>query len=63
MGNVKWSPHGPSGEWMAYGATATALVGLDRFTDRGTGKVIRLEIRLTRIVVREGGEWKIAGRE
>jgi TolB-like protein len=34
----------------------------DRFVDKGTSKPVSLEVRLTRIVVREGGKWKIAGR-
>lgn len=43
--------------------TAVSYTRRDRFVDRGTGKPINLEVRLTRIVVREGGKWKIRGKE
>ncbi len=43
--------------------TAVSYTRRDRFVDRGTGKPISLEVRLTRIVVREGGKWKIRGKE
>ena len=42
---------------------AVSYTRRDRFTDRGTGKPINLEVRLTRIVVREGDTWKIRGKE
>jgi hypothetical protein len=32
----------------------------DRFTDRESGKPQRLEVRLTKTVVHEGGRWKLA---
>ena len=43
--------------------TAVSYTRRDRFVDRGTGKAINLEVRLTRIVVREGDTWKIRGKE
>lgn len=55
ISDVNVTPHGND--------VAVSYTRLDRFRDRGTGKVIRLEVRLTRIVVPEGGKWKIAGRE
>lgn len=42
---------------------AVSYTRRDRFTDRGTGKAINLEVRLNRIVVREGETWKIRGKE
>jgi len=41
---------------------AVSFTRRDRFIDRASGKPVRLEVRLTRIVVREDGTWKIAGR-
>jgi TolB-like protein/ketosteroid isomerase-like protein len=32
----------------------------DRFVDRESGKTVRLEVRLTKIFMRENGKWKIA---
>jgi len=43
------------------GAVAT-YTRRDRFVDRGTGKEQRLEVRLTRLVVRDGTTWKIGGK-
>jgi TolB-like protein/ketosteroid isomerase-like protein len=40
---------------------AVAYTRRDHFVDRESGKTVRLEVRLTKIVVREGGKWKIAG--
>lgn len=34
----------------------------DRFTDRTSGRAVRLEVRLTRIFVRDGDTWKIGGK-
>ena len=31
----------------------------DRFTDRESGRPVRLEVRLTKTVVREGESWKL----
>lgn len=42
---------------------AVSYTRRDRFVDRGTGKAVNLEVRLTRIVVREGDTWKIRGKE
>jgi TolB-like protein/ketosteroid isomerase-like protein len=47
----------PNGDEMAVSYTRR-----DRFIDKASGKPVRLEVRLTRIVVQEGGQWKIAGR-
>jgi TolB-like protein len=33
----------------------------DRFIDKETGKPARLDVRLTKVLIREGGKWKIAG--
>ena len=32
----------------------------DRFTDRESGRAVRLEVRLTKTVVKEGAAWKLA---
>ncbi|MBI3783235.1 MAG: caspase family protein [Deltaproteobacteria bacterium] len=34
----------------------------DHFIDGESGKPVNLEVRLTRVVVRQGGTWKIAGK-
>jgi TolB-like protein len=46
------------GEGMA--ATFTRR---DQFTDRETGRPVRLEVRLTKILTLENGSWKIGGGE
>jgi uncharacterized caspase-like protein/TolB-like protein len=33
----------------------------DHFVDKESGKPVRLEVRLTKVLVRENGQWKIAG--
>lgn len=43
------------------GAVAT-YTRRDRFVDRSTGREQRLEVRLTRLVVRDGNTWKIGGK-
>jgi TolB-like protein len=53
--DVTVMPHGSE--------TAVSYTRRDRFVDRGTHKPISLEVRLTRIVVRDGGKWKIRGKE
>lgn len=40
---------------------AVSYTRRDRFVDRESGKAQRVEVRLTKILVREGGKWKIAG--
>ena len=55
IADVTVVPHGTE--------TAVSYTRRDRFVDRGTGKSINLEVRLTRIVVREGDTWKIRGKE
>jgi len=55
IADVTVVPHGAE--------TVVSYTRRDRFVDRGTGKAINLEVRLTRIVVREGDAWKIRGKE
>jgi ketosteroid isomerase-like protein len=52
--DVSVSPHG--------GDVIVSYTRKDKFIDRESGKPVRLEIRLTRVVVQEGGTWKIAGK-
>ncbi|MFI5398746.1 MAG: caspase family protein [Candidatus Binatia bacterium] len=40
---------------------AVSFTRRDQFIDQESGKPTRLEVRLTKIFVREGGKWKIAG--
>ncbi len=40
---------------------AATFTRRDRFVDQETGKPVRLEVRLTKMLVREGGTWKIGG--
>jgi len=54
IADIAVTPHGSE--------VAVSYTRRDHFTDKATGKDVRLEVRLTRLVVREGGRWKIAGR-
>ena len=54
LADVTVTPHGRD--------MAVSYTRRDRFVDRASGKPVRLEVRLTRIVVHEDGKWKIAGR-
>ena len=40
--------------------TTVSFTRRDRFTDRESGRPVRLEVRLTKTVVRENGTWKLA---
>ncbi|MFQ5664935.1 MAG: caspase family protein [Candidatus Binatia bacterium] len=40
---------------------AVSYTRRDRFIDQQSGKSVRLEVRLTKILVRDAGQWKIAG--
>jgi hypothetical protein len=40
---------------------AVSYTRRDRFIDTASGKPQRLEVRLTKILVRDNGQWKIAG--
>jgi uncharacterized caspase-like protein/TolB-like protein len=40
---------------------AVSFTRRDQFIDQQSGKLTRLEVRLTKIFVRDGGKWKIAG--
>jgi TolB-like protein len=42
-------------------AVAVSYTRRDQFVDKGSSKPQRLEVRLTKILVREDGKWKIAG--
>jgi uncharacterized caspase-like protein/ketosteroid isomerase-like protein len=42
-------------------AVAVSYTRRDRFVDRESAKAQRLEVRLTKILVRENGKWKISG--
>jgi len=42
------------------GRVAVSFTRRDKFIDHATGKQTRLEVRLTKIFVREGGKWVIA---
>ena len=51
--DVAIAPHG--------GDMAVSYTRRDRFVDKASGKSVRLEVRLTRVLVHEGGTWKITG--
>jgi len=53
MTDVTVTPHGDG--------MAVSYTRRDRFVDRESGKMVRLEVRLTKIFMRENGQWKIAG--
>jgi TolB-like protein len=40
---------------------AVSFTRRDRFVDAKSGRVVRLEVRLTKVLVREQGTWKIGG--
>jgi hypothetical protein len=46
----------PQGEDVAVSFTRR-----DRFVDTKTGRLVRLEVRLTKVLTREQGTWKIGG--
>ncbi len=43
------------------GTAAVTYVRRDEFVEEGTGKNVVLEVRLKKTLVRDGGQWKIAG--
>ena len=51
--DVTVAPHGQD--------VAVSYTRRDRFVDKASGKPVRLEVRLTRVLVPEGGTWKITG--
>ena len=53
LSDVTVAPHG--------GDLAVSYTRRDHFVDRESGKTVRLEVRLTKIFMRENGQWKIAG--
>jgi TolB-like protein len=42
---------------------AATFTRRDRFTDRQSGRAVRLEVRLTKILTLQNGSWKIGGEE
>ena len=53
IANVSVEPRGKD--------VAVSYARRDQFVDKESGKPARLEVRLTKILVYEGGKWKIAG--
>jgi uncharacterized caspase-like protein len=53
IADVTVEPHGDD--------VTISFIRRDRFVDKGSSKPTRLEVRLNKILVREGGKWKIAG--
>ncbi len=53
LSDITVAPHGDG--------VAVSYTRRDRFIDTASGKPQRLEVRLTKILVRDNGQWKIAG--
>jgi uncharacterized caspase-like protein/TolB-like protein len=54
LADIVVRPHG--------GDVVVSFTRKDSFVDQQSGKPVRLEVRLTRVVARDGNAWKIAGK-